>query len=447
MEKREVKVKCSGCGTPIKLKVPVSDTPVSFKCPKCSKALKVRIAPAPAPPPPQPDPPADSFSFGDEPSFEFEQTQFPDDEQFHDTPPPTPEPEQKWEVERADAGSAEPSEPRQAPAEKNPAAIWMFMDEDIIRGPYTDAQVVDLIRKDEIGPTTPMRLGERPWVQAVQVAAFKSLFSSQGLASIKLRSPVEDAAAGAPAGVESIVAPLLDAAPYPIQHVSGQPLAIFAGIAAVLSIALCFDFLIGLVFNIVGWILLYGYLWGFMRQGATAPDAPPPSWNFGAVKDLFIDGAQVFAVLLVFGLLPTGLAVLAVIIGFLNAMALVGYVAMALMIPIFAGCMFILPAALLNLAAGGGVGTAVHPAKLIGAVKSGGQGYVALGLLSIAAGFVCFVGVIAAVFLTEIPDFGFVIAGLVLGPALTYAHFVWFRGIGRFSAPVTFKAAPQLAEA
>jgi hypothetical protein len=356
------------------------------------------------------------------------------------------------ELERAEAGSAEPTGPAlgdEGSGEKKPGAIWMFMDEDVIRGPFTDQQVIKLIENQEIGPSTPMRLGERPWVQASQVAAFKSLFSSAGASPAKhakgASAAVEDEPERSPVG--SIGAPLINAAPYPVRSGAGPSLGIFAAIAVTVSTALCFDFLIGLVFNLAAWILLYGYLWTFLCDNPGNPDAPPPAWNFGALKHLFTEGAQVFAILLVFGLVPSGLALVGVIIGFLNGMGVLGYIATVLMFLLFMGSMFVLPGALLNFAAGAGLTDALHPLKLIDAVKSRGQNYLPLGVLSVAAGLVCALGVIAAVFLTEIPDFGFVIAGIVLGIALTYAHFVWFRGMKSFSPHSHLREAPAPAEA
>ncbi len=43
MEKKEVRLKCSGCGTAFKLKVPVTDKPLMFTCKKCGKAMRLRL--------------------------------------------------------------------------------------------------------------------------------------------------------------------------------------------------------------------------------------------------------------------------------------------------------------------------------------------------------------------------------------------------------------------
>ena len=46
MEKKEARIKCSGCGASYKLKIPVTDKPVSFKCKKCGKVLKLKVKPS-----------------------------------------------------------------------------------------------------------------------------------------------------------------------------------------------------------------------------------------------------------------------------------------------------------------------------------------------------------------------------------------------------------------
>ena len=56
MEKKEARIKCSGCGTSYKVKIPVTDKPVSFKCKKCGKVLKLKVKAAEAPPAPPPPP-------------------------------------------------------------------------------------------------------------------------------------------------------------------------------------------------------------------------------------------------------------------------------------------------------------------------------------------------------------------------------------------------------
>ncbi len=71
MEKKEARIKCSGCGSSYKVKIPVTDKPVSFKCKKCGKVLKLRIKSVS----PEADvPAAPSFQTAMESEPEFERT-------------------------------------------------------------------------------------------------------------------------------------------------------------------------------------------------------------------------------------------------------------------------------------------------------------------------------------------------------------------------------------
>lgn len=40
---------------------------------------------------------------------------------------------------------------------------------------------------------------------------------------------------------------------------------------------------------------------------------------------------------------------------------------------------------------------------------------------------------VAAMFLVDVPDIGFLVAGLAMALVLSYGHFVWFHVLGRFA--------------
>ena len=81
MEKKEARIKCSGCGSSYKVKIPVTDKPVSFKCKKCGKVLKLRIKSVS----PEADAPtAPSFQTAMDSEPEFERTQLPDSDAYDD---------------------------------------------------------------------------------------------------------------------------------------------------------------------------------------------------------------------------------------------------------------------------------------------------------------------------------------------------------------------------
>ncbi|MFH0824948.1 MAG: DUF4013 domain-containing protein, partial [Pseudomonadota bacterium] len=222
--------------------------------------------------------------------------------------------------------------------------------------------------------------------------------------------------------------------PYPIGGGKWMPFAIFFGTAFVLSSVLCFDFLIGLPVNIIGWVLLYGYLSSLMRQSMEQPQEPPPDWNFGALPQILIEGAKVFAVLAVFSLTPVAILLILTIMFFLNSMAMWGYVTMVLTVVVFLGLLFVVPAGLAVLASSGNLGRAMNPLNFIGIVGGGGTPYLMLASFSAAAGLACMGVTIAGVFLAEVPIAGFVVAGLLMGAVFAYANFIWFHVVGRFAA-------------
>jgi hypothetical protein len=118
---------------------------------------------------------------------------------------------------------------------------------------------------------------------------------------------------------------------------------------------------------------------------------------------------------------------------FLNSAPLVGYILMALIVLVYAASLFMVPAALVVLGSSQNVATAFSPGKIIALVKMGGQSYRTLALVSLAAGLICMLTVVLAMFLVEIPDVGFLVSGLVMALVLSYGHFVWFHVLGRFA--------------
>ena len=142
---------------------------------------------------------------------------------------------------------------------------------------------------------------------------------------------------------------------YPIRDGSWQPLAIFAGLAFVLSVALSLDFIIGLPISILGWILLYGYLGLLVRHSAKFPDSAPPGWDFSKAALMGRTGAEIFVVLLAYSLAPVALLLVLMIACFLNGMALPGYLFMILTVAVYVGSVLVVPASLVVLESSGGL--------------------------------------------------------------------------------------------
>ncbi len=65
------------------------------------------------------------------------------------------------------------------------------------------------------------------------------------------------------------------------------------------------------------------------------------------------------------------------------------------------------PAALVVLDSSQKVATAFSPGKTMAMVKMGGQSYRMMALVSVAAGPICMLTVVLAMFLVEIPGVGF----------------------------------------
>ncbi len=434
MEKKEARIKCSGCGTSFKLKIPVTEKPVSFKCKKCGKVLKIRIkgpepeamAPAPEPPPETP--------ISEMP--EFETTQLPEIGDYHDTSAPPGSLKTPSVVESHFFAQSVP----QPPPSDDVRRRWLVLADEMVRGPYTDEEIVTMIHNGEITAETSLRMGERPWVKAVEISNFRELFPPSQralrapLASITLldKVPQEEDDQG-PVSGRPFYAELPAVIPYPVAQGQWQPLAIFVGITFVLSALLSLEFFVGLFLNLIGWALLYGYLLTVMQQSKQSPQSPPPEWDFPRAKDMLVSGAKVLAVFLVYSLVPVTIFLALMMAFFLNDLAILGYVFMLLTLLVYAASLFILPAALLVMGNTGDIGVALNPGKALSIAKGGGQPYQMLAAVSVAAGFACMLVTLLAVFVVDIPIAGFVIAGLLMAAVFSYGHFIWFHVLGRFS--------------
>jgi hypothetical protein len=435
MEKKEARIKCSGCGTSYKVKIPVTDKPVSFKCKKCGKVLKLKIksdAPQAA------APPAPSFQPATELPPEFETSQLPDSDAYDDRSSgqsvsgPTLEPHF--------FGQAVEQQPAaQPPSPQDKSRRWIVLSGDIVKGPFMDDEIVAMIRDGDITAETSLRMGERPWIKAAEIANFRDLFPERQreakrgpLESMQLVDGADaaerDAFSGPPFYKE-----LPAIIQYPVSGGGWQSLAIFAGIAFVLCAVLSLEFMVGLLVSLIGWILLYGYLGSLMQFSSQSPASPPPNWNFGAAKDMVVQGGKILLVVLVWSLLPVGILLIGMIACFLNSQPLIGYILMALTVIVYAASLFMVPAALVVLGSSQKLGAAFSPGKIMAMVKKGGQPYRMLALVSLAAGLICMAVVVLAVFLVDIPDVGFLVSGLVMALVLSYGHFVWFHVLGRFA--------------
>jgi predicted RNA-binding Zn-ribbon protein involved in translation (DUF1610 family) len=459
MEKKEAKVKCSGCGSSYKLRIPVTDKPVNFKCKKCGKVLKIKAKSGPetaaAPtaqsaPPPAPELP--DMDFGDG-MPEFETSQLPDEPDYGGTgqsyqAPPEPPPmysgaispgssldtqDDEYEPPPPPAGPAKPKSV-QSPGMADPNQRWMVLADEEVLGPFSDGEVVSMIKSGDITSDTSLRMGERPWIKAVQVAAFRDLFAKSNSTSKvgalgDIQMPDTIASDAGPSGPE-FYEEFPSIFPYPLK--GAQALGIFTGIAFILMTLLSFSFLLGLPFCIIGWIILYGYLTNLLEASSSGSEGPP-QWDFAAMQAIATNGANVFLILLVFTLLPMGLLLLLTIVFFLNYMSMLGYIFLILTMVVFLGAMFIVPASLVLYGASGSLGIALNPARVLGLVKKGGKAYSMLAAVSVGVGFACMVITIANVFITDIPLIGFVIAGLLSALVFSYGHFVWFHVLGRFT--------------
>jgi hypothetical protein len=443
MEKKEARIKCSGCNTSYKLKIPVTDKPVSFKCKKCGKVLKIKLKAAEAAAVEQPR----SETSAEE--YSFQMTQLPDSNNYQDTPaPPRPAapeqaPSRNTDLETEDfefvqkPGEADYQEER--PEEKT--RRWIVLDGDAVKGPFADDEIITMIKGGSVEAETSMRMGERPWIKAFEIATFKKYFVSKAK-PVKTRPGKTIEMDQEPSQSETRT-PFYAELPKVLTYPTGNTvsLGIFAGIAFVLTTILAFsfresvsgiDFIIGLLINIIGWIVLYGYLSQVAHASRNESSSPPPEWNFGQISEMFVSGAKIFAGLFVLSLLPVAILLLVMVAFFLGNDALIGWIALILTILLFAGSMFLVPGSLVILEQTGNIGAALNPANAIAFLQKSGRPYLMLSAVSVAMGFAGMLAVLASVFVTDI-DFGFIIAGLLMGLVLTYGHFVWFHVIGRYT--------------
>lgn len=421
MEKKEARIKCNGCGTSYKLKIPVTDKPVSFKCKKCGKILKLKVKAASGSPP-------------SDPSMEFETSQLPDSDRYEDKAPSSPDLESLlggYEFSQSSAPST---------AEKDADRQWLVLAEDLIKGPYTKSEVVQMIQSGDIAPETSIRMGERPWLKAVELPDFREFFTTSrsqpqaaALETISLLDSKEtDDTVREPSG-----APFLKefstVLTYPVSGGLPIPLGIFAGIVFVFSTIFSRNPLIGLPLNIAAWMVLYGYLSQLMGQTVSSPDAPPPQWNFADVKHMVVEGARNFVVLLVYTIVPSGLALLVMTYFFVNRSLTIGYLMFVVTILIFVGSLFAVPAGLVTLLASGNIAAALNPKRLLAVITGGGRPYLTLAVISIAMGLPCLFVTLLGLYVSELIPVGFVVSGLLMAVAISYAHFIWFHVMGRFA--------------
>jgi hypothetical protein len=443
MDKKEARITCSGCGTSYKLKIPVTEKPVSFKCKKCGKVLKIRIAAtsgqAPSPPPSAPPVPAPDPEMA--PTFDdvplFETTQLPDSD--YSSSGSSSQSFFEGQLQGFEDHIFSQSTERPPPPEDAPVRRWIVLSGDMVKGPFSDDEIVSMIKDGDVVAETSLRRGERPWIKACEIAVFRRYFPQGSLppegplAAMKLLDEPAEKKGETKDGPRLFFTSVGDLLPYPVSGGNWQSLAIFLGIAFVLSSVLSLQFWVGLPLNLLGWVLLYGYLAGLMHEsGRSAAGAPPP-WNFSQVKTMITEGVGVLAVLLVYCLVPTVIFLLLMIASFLNSMTGLGYAFMVVTVLVYAGSLFVAPAALVIFEKSEQLGTALNPARIMKIVKRGGQPYRALSVFSMVAGLSAMLVTILAVFLGDIPDAGFLVAGFVMAMVLSYGHFVWFHVIGRFS--------------
>ena len=139
MEKKEIRIKCTGCQASYKLRVPATDKPVLFKCPKCGKSLKLMIKAAPKSA--AIAPPADFAPIERPPGFET--TRLTDETDVQDAPGSTPDLKVPSFVD-ALVGAGTPGQQISAPGR---TGMWIFLSADKIRGPFTNEQIRAMIKK------------------------------------------------------------------------------------------------------------------------------------------------------------------------------------------------------------------------------------------------------------------------------------------------------------
>jgi len=433
VEKKEARVKCSGCGASYKVKVPVTDKPVSFKCKKCGKVLKLRIKPT-APVESGSEAPASVAT----PKMPYlENTQLPDAGPYQDLPGRVKE-QRSSVVEHLLL-----DHPADAPvSQTEKGRSWIVLANDVIKGPLTEQEVVKMIETGEVTADTSLRLGERPWIKASEIPDFRSFFPGRHPAA-KAGTPVsmlwlEKEGLGATEGDSPTGAPFYEELPalisYPFAGGKALSLIIFVAVAFLLATLLSLDFLLGLPLNLLGWVLLYGYLASLMRVSSESPHSPPPAWDFSHVKDLASSGLNVLVLLAVISLIPVGIGLILMIFFFLNSMPMFGYAFFALTILIYLGSLFVLPCSLAVLGATGKIKSALSLSTMVGMMKNGGRPYFMLAVVSMVTGLACMSAAVVGVFLVDLADVGFMISGLVMALVLSYGQFIWFHVLGRFAA-------------
>ena len=165
------------------------------------------------------------------------------------------------------------------------------------------------------------------------------------------------------------------------------------------------------------------------------PQNPPPDWDFSRIKDVVLDGARVFVVLLVYVLIPVTLALLGMIWSYLNGMEMIGLVCMVLTVLFYFGALFTVPAGIVIAEGTRTIGSALNPGKVMAMITKGGKPYLMLAAFSLVIGLPCLLVTLVAVFVGDFLPLGdFVVSGLLMAVVLSYAHFVWFHVLGRFSA-------------
>ena len=307
-----------------------------------------------------------------------------------------------------------------------------------VTGPYKSSEIAEMVKNGAIHPETSIRMGERPWVQAMQVPDLRRLFPREVLNAIADRS---DDKSTEPVAQTKQKVRIGSARPfyqdfgalvsYPVARGNWEPLAIFAGITFVLSSLLCFNFLIGLPLNILGWILLYGYLAQIMDSSSRLPEAVPPDWDFSRVAEMIQEGGKIFIILALVSLLPLTILLLMMIAGYVNGFNLIGFLSMVLIPVVFLISLCFVPGSLIRHYSNQSIGSAINPPKLISLVFTGGKPYGAIMLLSIILGLLCMMITLLSVFLTDLPGLGFIIAGLAMAAVFSLAHFIWFHAMGR----------------
>ena len=428
MEKKEVRVKCSGCATSYKLKVPETDKPIRFQCKKCGKVLVVRLkSPAQTAeqsPPARPQPSPEMMP-------QLETTQLP--EWSDDSASAPGQSVGMVETRYFDA----PKEQPETMSAKD--RRWLVLSDEQVKGPFNDDEIVEMIKNRSISAETSLRMGQRPWIKAVQVANFRDLFPesrpSEEIAQVGSGPRAQSSGAESHQGTaESPFYERLPAiVPYPLGGGKWQPLAVFVAGAFAVSIILSINFLIGLPLSILGWIVLYGYLAELMEASGQAPDDPPPAMSLSKIREMAAAGLRIFCVLAVYCLVPVSICLTLMIAFFLNGMEMLGYIFMILTVAAYAASLCLASAALVILRQSHRLGEALNPSKIFSIVGKGGKPYMMLASVSVGTGLICMLAVLAAVFLADLLPLGSIVVALLMALVLSYGHFIWFHVLGRYS--------------